>query len=101
MAVLPTTIPRKAATGIRAQTSILRPRKPLNFRTQSLELSKMLRILDDLNPLEVILVEEDMSKKGITSYTMTLGNDCIWVYYGPMNLYYIFKEGRIHDIQID
>jgi hypothetical protein len=32
---------------------------------------------------------------------MTEGNDCIWVYYGNINLYYIFREGRIHDIQID
>jgi hypothetical protein len=32
---------------------------------------------------------------------MTQGNDCIWVYWGRMNLYYIFKEGRIHDIQVD
>lgn len=61
----------------------------------------MISIHPALNPLEVILVEEDMAKKGITSYTMTLGNDCIWVYYSFMNLYYIFKEGRIHDIQID
>lgn len=42
-----------------------------------------------------------MARKGITHYTMTKGNDCIWVYYGPMNLYYIFKNGKIHDIQID
>jgi len=55
----------------------------------------------DLNPLEVILVEEDMARKGVTHYTMTKGNNCIWVYYSFMNLYYIFKEGRIHDIQID
>ena len=61
----------------------------------------MLRIHPDLNPLEVILVEEDMARKGVTGYTMTKGNDCIWVYYGSMNLYYIFREGRIHDIQID
>jgi hypothetical protein len=61
----------------------------------------MISIHPALNPLEVILVEEDMAKKGITSYTMNLGNNCIWVYYSFMNLYYIFKEGRIHDIQID
>ena len=54
-----------------------------------------------LNPLEVILVEEDMARKGVTHYTMTQGNDCIWVYYGQMNLYYIFKEGKIADVQID
>jgi len=54
-----------------------------------------------LNPLEVILVGDDMTRRGIVNYTMTRGNDCIWVYYGSMNLYYIFKEGKIHDIQID
>lgn len=54
-----------------------------------------------LNPLEVILVEDDMSRRGIVNYTMTKGNDCIWVYYGAINLYYIFKEGKIHDIQVD
>ena len=42
-----------------------------------------------------------MARKGITHYTMAKGNDCIWVYYGLMNLYYIFKNGKIHDIQID
>ena len=61
----------------------------------------MLRIDPDLNPLEVILVEEDMARKGIINYTMNKANDCIWVYYGSMNLYYIFREGRIYDIQID
>jgi hypothetical protein len=66
-----------------------------------LECWPVLKIHPDLNPLEVILVEEDMAKKGISNYTMTKGNDCIWVYYGSMNLYYIFNEGKIHDIQID
>jgi hypothetical protein len=42
-----------------------------------------------------------MAKKGITHYTMTKGNDCIWVYYGHMNLYYIFRGGKLVDIQID
>jgi hypothetical protein len=61
----------------------------------------MLKIHPDLNPLEVILVEEDMARRGIKDYTMTPGNDCIWVYYGFMNLYYIFNNGKIHDIQVD
>ncbi len=58
-----------------------------------------------MNPLEMILVAEDMERKyPDLQYTMTAGNDCIWVYWGstvPMNLYYIFKEGRIVDIQVD
>ena len=56
-----------------------------------------------LNPLEVIQVEDYMSKTfpKVTHYTMTQGNDCIWVYYSYMNLYFIFRNGKIADIQID
>jgi hypothetical protein len=64
---------------------------------------KDITINPSLNPLEVIQVEDYMSKNNpnVTHYTMTRGNDCIWVYYSFMNLYFIFHNGRIHDIQID
>ena len=57
----------------------------------------------ELNPLEVILVEDYMTEHHplATHYTMTRGNDCIWVYYSYMNLYFIFRNGRIADVQID
>jgi hypothetical protein len=32
---------------------------------------------------------------------MTPGNECIWVYYGSINLYFVFRAGKIADIQID
>ena len=56
-----------------------------------------------LNPLEVILVEDWMkpNKPTVTAYTMTRGNDCIWVYWSYMNYYFIFRGGKIVDIQID
>ena len=56
-----------------------------------------------LNPLEVILVEDYMKDRhpAVTAYTMTRGNDCIWVYYSFMNLYFIFRNGKIADVQID
>lgn len=56
-----------------------------------------------LNPLEVIQVKDYMDTKNpqVTHYTMTRGNDCIWVYYSFMNLYFIFRGGKIHDVQID
>ena len=62
-----------------------------------------IRIHPDLNPLEVILVEDHMSKVAplVNSYIMTKGNDCIWVFYDRHNIYYTFKDGKIHDIQID
>lgn len=56
-----------------------------------------------LNPLEVILVEEYMTRMfpRVTHYTMTEGNDCVWVYYSHMNLYFVFRNGKIVDVQID
>ena len=56
-----------------------------------------------LNPLEVILVEEYMTRvfPNVKYYTMTEGNDCVWVYYGQMNLYFIFSDGKVVDVQID
>ena len=62
-----------------------------------------LTIHPKLNPLEVIQVEDYMVKHypKVTSYTMTEGNDCIWVYYSHVNLYFIFHNGKIHDIQTD
>jgi hypothetical protein len=61
----------------------------------------MIRIDPSLNELEVIVVADHLEKKGIKSYTLTEGNDCIWAYYGLINEYYIFKAGHLVDIQID
>ena len=57
----------------------------------------------NLNPLEVIQVEDYMAQHfpKVTHYTMTLGNACVWVYYSFMNLYFVFRDGKIVDIQID
>ena len=54
-----------------------------------------------MNEFEVLLVQDDLRKKGIEHYTMRPGNDCIWVSYGLVECYYIFREGRIVDIQVD
>ncbi len=56
-----------------------------------------------LNPLEVILVEDYMKQNHprVTAYTMTRGDNCIWVYWSFMNYYFIFRGGKIVDIQID
>jgi hypothetical protein len=48
-----------------------------------------------------MVVAERLKEKGVTHYTLTQGNGCIWAYYGVINEYYIFKEGHLVDIQID
>ena len=54
-----------------------------------------------LNPIEVMQVQIDLERKGITHCDMREGNDCIWVNYGSVNCYYIFRNGEIADVQID
>jgi hypothetical protein len=55
-----------------------------------------------MNEFEMFQVADWMEQtKPNVHYTMTPGNDCIWVYYGSMNLYFIFRAGKIADIQID
>lgn len=57
--------------------------------------------MSELNSFEVLLVREDLKKKGISNYEMRPGNECIWVNYGLVNCYYIFCNGKIVDIQFD
>lgn len=61
----------------------------------------MIRIDPTLNELEVMVVADHLQKHGVTSYTLARGNDCIWAYYGAINEYYIFRDGKLVDIQID
>ena len=62
---------------------------------------KLITIHPELNEFEVLQVADHLESKGIKSYTLTQGNDCIWAYYGVINEYYIFKAGHLVDIQID
>lgn len=57
--------------------------------------------MSEVNSLEALLVQADLQSKGIEHYTMRPGKDCIWVSYGLVDCYYIFREGRIVDIQVD
>ena len=58
--------------------------------------------LDLLNEFEVIQVGAYMEKHHPNVlYTMTAGNGCVWVYYGSINMYFVFRDGKIADIQID
>lgn len=55
-----------------------------------------------LNEFEAIQVGAYMEKTHPNVlYTMTPGNGCIWVYYGSINMYFVFRDGKIADIQID
>ena len=55
----------------------------------------------DANEFELIMIQHDLQKKGIVNYNVLPGNDCVWVWFGNQNWYYIFRDGQIADIQID
>jgi hypothetical protein len=54
-----------------------------------------------LNSFEVALIIEDLARQGIKDYSMTPGNNCVFVSFGLVSSYYIFHDGRIVDVQID
>jgi hypothetical protein len=54
-----------------------------------------------LNPIEVMQVKIDLERQGIENYRLAQGNNCIWVQAGVVNMYYIFRDGAIADVQVD
>ena len=65
----------------------------------------MINISEKLNEFEVLQIVDYMSKRGIEHYDLRPGNGCVWASSGsasvPINQYFIFKDGRLVDIQID
>ena len=61
----------------------------------------MKQIDPGLNLLEVLVVAEELEKRGVEYYTMRPGNDCVWVSYNRLETYWIFKNSKLVDIQID
>ena len=61
----------------------------------------MIIIHPELNEFEVMIVAEKLKIQGVEHYQLLPGNDCIWATYGRINEYYIFRDGKLVDIQID
>jgi hypothetical protein len=62
----------------------------------------MVSIDERINELELIVVADHLENTlGITNYSLTQGNGCVWAGYGVINSYYIFKEGKLAEIQYD
>jgi hypothetical protein len=55
-----------------------------------------------LNEFELIRACDDFEKSTPNRlYNVYPGNDCIWINCGPLNVYYIFRDGQIVDVQVD
>jgi hypothetical protein len=59
------------------------------------------RIDPAVNEFEAMAVIEDLRKKGVEYATLQPGNECVWVSHSQLETYYIFRNGRLVDIQID
>ena len=54
-----------------------------------------------LNPFEVLVVTEELRKLGVENYTMQYISEGIWVSYGQVHSYYLFRDGKLVDVQFD
>lgn len=55
-----------------------------------------------LNEFELILACADFEKRYPgDGYNVYPGNNCIWISAGLLDLYYIFRDGKIAEVQID
>jgi hypothetical protein len=60
----------------------------------------------EVNEFEFLLVHKDMQDSGYRDFSIRPGNNCVWASVNRGNgiwldFYYIFRDGRIADIQID
>lgn len=62
--------------------------------------------MTEVNEFEFLLVHKDMQDRGFDNFSIRPGNDCVWASVSRGNgvwldFYYIFRDGRITDIQTD
>ena len=62
--------------------------------------------MTEVNEFEYLVVQKDMQDKGYDNFSIRPGNGCVWASVSRGNgiwldFYYIFREGRIVDIQVD
>jgi hypothetical protein len=65
----------------------------------------MINVRPGINEFELIVVLDYLKERGTEWADIMPGNDCVWVSTGsasvPINEYFIFRQGRLVDIQID
>ena len=55
-----------------------------------------------INEFELIVACDHFERTiPTTLYSVYPGNKCVWISAGSLNLYYIFRDGKIFDIQVD
>lgn len=57
--------------------------------------------MDQIQQFEVDQITASLAAQGVTNFTMKRGNNCVWVEYGRVDAYYIFRNEKLVDVQID
>jgi hypothetical protein len=59
----------------------------------------------EVNAFERLVIAEDLRQRGYDSFEMRPGNECVWVSVPrggfSLEMYYIFRDGKLVDVQID
>ena len=50
---------------------------------------------------DVEVVKAKLAEQGITYYSLYPANNCVGVNFGRVSAYYIVRDGRVVDVQID
>lgn len=66
----------------------------------------MISIRDEgINEFELMIVLDKLKQQNVSYASIYRGNDCVWVASGssscPLNQYFIFREGKLVDVQVD
>jgi len=57
--------------------------------------------MDQIQQFEVDQITASLAAQGVTNFTMKRGNNCVWVSHGRVDAYYIFRDEKLVDVQID
>ena len=54
-----------------------------------------------MNEFQLIQVSDYLTSNDIKDYTVRPGNNCIWVSYGMVDCYFIFRNDKLEDVIYD
>jgi hypothetical protein len=57
--------------------------------------------MDQIQQFEVDQITASLAAQGVTNFTMKRGNNCVCVSHGRVDSYYIFRDEKLVDVQID
>ena len=57
--------------------------------------------MSQIEQYKVDLITANLAAQGVTNFELRNGNNCVWVSYNSIDCYYIFKDEKLVNIQVD